>query len=355
MVQAIVTPVVHRSCDLLRFFNMAGSMRILACLLMASTMVQADQCSSADERKSSNSPESVVSLLQTKLQINVLEEGVEDAQAYTTDAPTCPAEVNSLAVDRLPHDSKKERFTRVMMADYPSSGASWLKSLLRAVAIYQKVGNPDCAIYSEGNTCQLSSDVNCVCEGFSPVQDAALVKSHYPSQELFAQTSLHSWQYNATMKYDRIVQLVRHPIAIAASYLARWGEKSGHSYSQVSRNIHCWGEWWERVKKNAGDTNVFVLRYEDLCMNTSAKVHEVLQFLGGRFASISRARVNAVLAAQPHLACIHKQHLRSQTQVKHLEFMTKDNEGLMARWGYRTDGTSEWELGTEGSHMASEP
>lgn len=249
---------------------------------------------------------------------------------------SCPSEVYSIYAGSLPHDTT--RFTRVTLADYPSTGSSWLKFLLAATAKAANAGNPSCSIYSE-HECQPSRDVDCDCNGFRTNQDAALIKSHYPAQELFNHQTIDSAQYNATMKYDRIVQLVRHPIASIKSNVDRWNV----SIPAQSVNLLCWGAWWERAKEVAGDANVLVLRYEDLCMNTTGKVHEVLQFLGGSFASISLSSVSATLDERPDLQCIHQNDLRSQTQVTPgSEFIMRDHKDLMSRWGYRTDGTSEF-------------
>lgn len=251
----------------------------------------------------------------------------------------CPSEVNTLPAGDTSFESELVSFARVVMADYPSSGSTWLKELLAVTATAEKAGNPSCAIYPEG-ACQLSK-AYCQCDGFSPSQDAALIKSHYPAQELYNGVSLDSEQYKATMGYDRLVHLVRHPVALIRSNVNRWGG----SLSTMSQNLHCWGEWWERAKEKAGGPNVLVLRYEDICTNTTAKVHEVLQFLGGRFASISLASVRATLAQRVDLDCLHKNDLYSQTQVTlETKSIIEDNKDLMARWGYRTDGSSEWKV-----------
>lgn len=143
------------------------------------------------------------------------------------------------------------------------------------------------------------------------------------------------------MKFDRMVQLVRHPVATIRSNCHRWG----CSVAGQSQNLRCWGEWWQRAKEEAGAANVLMLRYEDLCTNTSAKVHDVLQFLGGSFASISLSSVRATLAERSDLNCIHsKSELHSQSTVANHadQIVLDDNVDLMSLWGYRTDGTSEW-------------
>jgi hypothetical protein len=244
----------------------------------------------------------------------------------------CPAELHSLFAGPLPHESNG--FTRVLLADYPSTGSTWLKQLLTAVATSEKMGSPSCAIYNEGD-CKLPGRVSCDCNDFDTKRDAALIKTHFPAQELYNDQPLADNQYNASMTYDRLIQLVRHPIASINSNLDRWG---GALRSQ-SENLQCWGQWWERVKDAVDDDKkVLVLRYEDLCMNTTAKVHEVLQHLGGNFASISLQDVDTSLAARPDIACIHTKDLQSQTQATpQSEFILKDLGELMGIWGYNTD------------------
>jgi hypothetical protein len=250
----------------------------------------------------------------------------------------CPAELHSLFAGPLPHESSN--FTRVLLADYPSTGSTWLKQLLTAVATSKKMGSPSCAIYNEGD-CKLPGHVSCECNNFDSRRDAALIKTHFPAQELYNSAPLADNQYSSSMTYDRLVQLVRHPIASINSNIDRWG---GALHTQ-SKNLQCWGQWWERVKDAADDDKkVLVLRYEDLCINTTAKVHEVLQHLGGNFASISLQDVNTSLAARPDLACIHTEDLQSQTQATpQNEFILDDLGELMGVWGYSTDKrTSEF-------------
>jgi hypothetical protein len=278
-----------------------------------------------DKTKYSSSIDDTISLLQTT--------------AALRRRLSCPAEVYSLHAGSIPH--KKTNFTRVMLADFPSTGSTWLKQLLAATATAQNIGNPSCAIYPEGQ-CGPSRGVYCACDGYRSDQDAGLIKSHYPAQELYNQSSIASTQYSETMKYDRIVQLVRHPIASINSNMNRWGG----SAAMVRLSLHCWGAWWERAKEKAGHANVLLLHYEDLCLNTTSKVHEVLQFLGGSFASISLADVGSSLAKRPDLdSRYNKNDLNSQTQAAASEMsdmITSEDKDLMSRWGYRTDGTSEW-------------
>jgi len=267
---------------------------------------------------------------------------LKQAHQRTVSAVTaeCPVEVQSLFAGSRPHKSRG--FTRVLMADYPSTGSSWLKQLLTVVATSEGYGSPACAIYPEGDR-KLPGDVSevfCECADSDVKPDAALIKTHYPAQELYNGESLASGQYNASMGNDRILQLVRHPIASISSNVDRWGG----NLQRQSGNLQCWGAWGERVKGAMDNKkNVLVLRYEDLCSNTAAKVHEVLQYLGGSFKSISLTSVEASLAACPDLACIHKHDLERQTQVtSENEFILDDLQDLMTSWGYSTAKTSEW-------------
>jgi len=232
-------------------------------------------------------------------------------------------------------------FTKVMLADYPSTGSTWLRELLVAVSKAADAGNPSCDIYHEGK-CELKghADFQCDCDGLLSNQGAVLVKSHFPAQELFHGSSVTgSWQYDKTMEYDKLLQIVRHPVSSVMSNIRRWGGDVNYQ----SENLHGWGDWWEEAKATKGKDNL-VLRYEDLCLNTTAKVYEVLQFLGAEFATISLEDVGNTLESNPELSSIYDEQdiHRSTAITPETQPIVDINEELMSKWGYRTDDISEW-------------
>lgn len=252
----------------------------------------------------------------------------------------CPegSEVFSLAASSSAAD--KVSFTRVVMADYPSTGSTWLRQMLSAISIAEKLGNPSCSIYPEGE-CKPDStnDIQCDCDGFDPQPDAVLFKSHYPAQELYHHGSLNSSQYHATMGFDKILQLVRHPRDTVLSNIHRWGG----SLSKQSDNLHCWGLWWERAKEAAGDENVLVVRYEELCGSTAETMHDVCQFLGGRFAAIPLEEIEKTLGDRPDLACLRNSS--NETSLAEIGSESTpalpDMSELLYRWGYSTGDASK--------------
>lgn len=232
-------------------------------------------------------------------------------------------------------------FTKVILADYPSTGSTWLKKLLGAVSQEKVSGNPSCAIYPEGK-CMLNGTkgIYCDCDGFNPYQDAALVKTHFPSQEMLMHNDVNDWQYQRSMDFDKLVHLVRHPVSAVMSNVHRWPIP----VIVQAANMKDWGKWWEKAKVEKGKP-VMLLRYEDLCTNTSAKVHEVLQFIGGRFANIPLEHIETVLQTHPKLQSIHGLHdLHTTTQrSSQTEPVFRINEltDLMSKWGYHP-WADEW-------------
>lgn len=233
-------------------------------------------------------------------------------------------------------------FTTTILADYPSTGSTWLKKLLGAVSQEKVAGNPSCAIYPEGK-CKLNGTkgIYCDCDGFNPYQDAALVKTHFPSQEMLVHHDVHDWQYDRSMNFDKLVHLVRHPASAVMSNIHRW---KGVPVHVQANNLKDWGKWWEKAKVEKGKP-VMLLRYEDLCTNTSAKVHEVLQFIGGRFANIPLEHIETVLRTHPKLQSIHGAHDFHTTTQRSSEtepvFTMTELTDLMSTWGYHP-WADEW-------------
>lgn len=236
-------------------------------------------------------------------------------------------------------DKDGDRATRVAMTDYPSTGSTWLMELLR-VASKHTCSSPACSIYTEdGGRCHPYKNIHCPCD-WGEDQGAMLFKTHFPAQEIFSRSTFRDWQYNISMRFDKMLLLVRHPVATIKSNLQRWGGDSDY----LSGNLHCWGEWWNRARREAGHDRTTVVRYEDLCEHTSRTVYEVLQFLGGCYGTIDPGYVRKQLEARPDLACIYTVgDLEAQTTAVTSEdrAVIRSLAPLFAKWGYKADG-SEW-------------
>lgn len=269
-----------------------------------------------------------------------------------------PAECSAGSeVQQMPTESLATEETdliKVVLADYPSTGSTWLKEMLSAISVAENAGNPSCSIYDEGSCSPTyAKDIKCSCEGFFPWQSAALIKSHFPAQELYMATSINSTQYLKTMDFGKVLQLVRHPVAAVMSNVNRWGG----DVQRQSENLYCWGLWWERVKKTAGETGngkVMVVRYEDLCLDTAQKMREILLFLGGKFATISLHKIEGTLSQHPELACmrdandLYDETQSSSSSAEKINALFADNR-LTESWGYPADGTALWSFRSNSS------
>lgn len=256
-------------------------------------------------------------------------------------------------------DRRKAGFERVVLADFPSTGSTWLRQLMTA-ASKDVCKSPSCSIYeSDGdNQCKVAKGVYCPCgenHGQS-LQDAGaiVVKTHFPAQELWHGNSILEGQYNSSMNFDKVLQLVRHPIATVNSNIRRW-----HSSKLfLAANLQCWGNWWERVTEAADKSKVHRTRYEDLCTDTAAELLRIFQFVGGCYQRVDLHSIKDMLAMNPELKCTHAHELQQLTTVNGIDYvvggiMTK----LSQQWGYRLDGSSEWQdtpqnKSTNTRHMA---
>ena len=97
--------------------------------------------------------------------------------------PACAALAN-ISFHRAPREHSAYR--RVVLADYPSTGSSWLRALLSAVASQLGVPSPACSVYGSDDECELEPQ-GLACprgSGGCTQPPAALVKTHFPAQEL---------------------------------------------------------------------------------------------------------------------------------------------------------------------------
>jgi hypothetical protein len=121
--------------------------------------------------------------------------------------------------------------------------------------------------------------------------------------------------------------------------MQRWGGTT----AALSENLRCWGKWWERAREAVGDSNVHLMRYEDLCLNTAQVLYDFLQFLGGCYKDISLESIQDTLSRRPNLKCYYTHNLGKMTaSVSFLDRqIVQKLEDMMPRWGYSTE-TNEW-------------
>jgi hypothetical protein len=254
--------------------------------------------------------------------------------------PLCPQEVAELSAQRK--DSSATRgLNRVLLADYPSTGSSWIHQLLKTVAELKERPSPFCSIYEEGNhSDQGFGHVHCS-PSWDKTAGAALFKTHFPSQELYLNKPLASWQYDASMNFDKMVVLLRHPVSSLVSGGKRWGA----DMEQSSKALSCWAAWWQRAMDAAGPANVMLLRYEDLCMDVPGEVARLFHFLGGTYHNISAADVQGALEKHPHLRCLYSE-MELQRQAAAVPLIRNSILPFISDWFWQHNyTTAEHSLG----------
>lgn len=207
-------------------------------------------------------------------------------------------------------------YTRVVMADYPSTGSSWLRHMLSELASRAGVANPTCSIYPEGGCSWYADDEQTTatrldCKpslrsydersgGECLMPPTALVKSHFPAQELQHGVAVDStYQFSRTMRLDKLVLLARNPLDTLRSNRERWG-------ANVEDNLACWAAWWAPVASAlAAQGKLLVLRYEELCEDTAGSLVALLKFLGSPYDSWGEKDVEAMLSDNAELRCLH--------------------------------------------------
>lgn len=247
----------------------------------------------------------------------------------------CDSDLLSLPIKSREGQSS---YTRVVMADYPTVGAGWVKNLVEAAFATSGVaGNPACSIYGGEGNCTMSSDIHCRCNGFTSKQDVVLIKTHFPAQELYRHETCNDEQYANTLQFDKVLRVVRHPARIVEENADRFGG----GVSQLATNLVCYTSWWNRVAESLGSENVMVVRYEDLCQQTADTLFGVLQFFGGSASTISKEALDK-LSRNATLSCEYSaDDLLKQSQwdvlrpeVDSAKKTIVDNSDLFKDWKY---------------------
>jgi len=249
----------------------------------------------------------------------------------------CSADIYSLSAASA---QKTGDVIRVVMADYPSTGSSWLKKLINVVArdAQHPCGEPACDIYNEAQCAHAEEGLTCPCSWNAKDDGSLFFKTHFPAQEIFRNMPLNDAQYKKTMHFDKILYLLRHPVATMNSNADRWGG----SPASMARTLECWGLWWERARASVGESQVHMLHYEDLCLDTPEILHGVLQFLGGCYKNISKEDVSRTLSKDKKLSCIHQQNLYTQANGRDKARIETTMGDLMRTWGYDFDVVESW-------------
>jgi len=220
-------------------------------------------------------------------------------------------------------------FARNMLADYPSTGSTWLLRLVNSAANTTGSAPAGCSIYGEFGA-KVDEDTHCPDSNFTE-RGAALVKTHFPAQQQYRHASLaNSSQYGRSMRFDRLVVLLRHPLATVRSNINRW---RGSTLTQAD-NLECWANWWGRAARALPAESVHVLRYEDMCKDTAAELARVTAFLGAPLAEDGTQPVlEQMLAEDPNLSCAqHTDHAAPYSVSEKL--MLERWSARMEAWGY---------------------
>ena len=199
------------------------------------------------------------------------------------------------------------------MADYPSTGSTWLKELLSHVANDLGLPSPACDIYDEGKSWKEEvGGVRTSCmdigAGNGTAPPSALVKTHYPSQGTTPKEGINGpkdSQYLSSMTFDRLLLLLRHPQSTRASNKKRWNAND----KITSNTLGCWWLWWQRVAATLPAADILEVHYEELCLHTAREVARVLRFLGEGFAGVTDTEVEEALDKHEELSCKHRGHL----------------------------------------------
>lgn len=174
---------------------------------------------------------------------------------------------------------------RVVVAGFMSSGSTWLRKLLEEAS-----GRTTCAVYpNEG--CRMA-ELNAFCNNCAQPEwgTALYVKTHWPSTGW--QPDTHN--YNVTMgnlrepdvmthsmKFSKLIVLVRHPLEVISSVMMRWGGYvSAEGARSLADAIYCWSSWWARVLDTLPNGQVLLVRYEDLCESTDDEIDRLINFFG---------------------------------------------------------------------------
>lgn len=224
------------------------------------------------------------------------------------------------------------------MADYPTVGAGWVKNLVEASFVTAGVaGNPACSIYEKEGDCSPSANIYCRCNGYTKKQDVALIKTHFPAQELFKQQSCKDDQYHRSLQYDKVLRVVRHPARIIQENADRFGGQ----VSELAVNLVCYASWWDQVANYLGSENVLIVRYEDLCQQTADTLLEILQFFGGSAATIPKTTLEK-LSKNATLSCeysaddilLQSEWDPSRPDIQAARDVIIDNKEVFQNWNY---------------------
>jgi len=254
----------------------------------------------------------------------------------------CPSDTFNLPV---PTAGTNSSYTRVILADFPSTGSTWMRNMLDTVCTSGfglECGPPGCSVYDDCNPTNESEkheDFWCPA-GWHQEDGSVLIKTHFPSAEFGEYQD--SEVYAASTSFDKVVMMVRHPISLIDSMMYRFSSTAGSNERLKNEtivaawNLACWGEWWRRVANNLGAGKVHIMRYEDLCFDAVNQLDQIAQFMGGRYRNITKVHLQRMIDNNLDYACIHRDALVNVVEKK----TEMDNRimcivgNLFEYWGY---------------------
>jgi len=227
---------------------------------------------------------------------------------------------------------------RVAMADFPTTGSSFIRSLLQGVAHSVGLGSPNGDIYATHEQTVTSFEKVYTHPDWNSSMGSTVFKTHFPGNEYMnviedkSPKSLAKIpdRHNASMHFDKLLVMLRHPHATVRSNTDRWEGKCYQDSKCIANGLTCWANWWQSVISKVGqDSNIFYLRYEDLCLHTAQKLKEVFNFIGGAYTSVTPDDIDKFFLDHPNKLCRYTKHdLRTQSRQMALDGWNKSSRVL---------------------------
>jgi len=206
---------------------------------------------------------------------------------------------NQLSLSLQPLDKyglRSRNISRVVMADFPTMGSSWLRMMMRRISWMVGLQSPIGAVYPEEPfTKQSAFEKVYVDKGWNSSMGSVVFKTHWPADVDLEGPRLPQKikeLHDATMHFDKAIVMLRHPHALVKSNFRRWDKKCYQSLSCIAKGLDCWASWWEHAlsgKRELGQ--VHFVRYEDLCVNPVPEIKRVFDFLGAPYDDISTNQI----------------------------------------------------------------
>lgn len=163
-------------------------------------------------------------------------------------------------------------YTDVYIVEFPKSGVTWLSTILSNSALLQS-GRPETATF--GNAHYYVPDIHLSRHIGTPIYDrppCRLIKSH------------STWN----PKYNFVIYLVRHPLAVMKSYFRFLNEYNGkvhHDFHRFCTNKRLGVAAWKKhvnswLTGSVVANRLHLVRYEDLKTDPVAEIMAISQNFG---------------------------------------------------------------------------